>query len=422
MIPTYIINFNRLTSTQNLVAYLRTVPDCKPIIIDNNSTYPPLLEWYGGDVPCAVIRLDQNVGKLAPWVRNIVQQIPEPYYCVTDSDLDLSEIPDDFLFVLQSGFKYDNVRKVGLGLRIDDLPDHFSLKKAFVNYQQQYWKKPVGETFFRADIDTTFAMYRSDINYMEGGWSTDRSLRTGGAYQARHLPWYVDLTNLNEEEYYYWFHCSNTSHSRDYYLETMAKHRGGVSKAKGSKYIVVDFDDFEDECTRWSELWRLKRINKNFKCTLFCIPNRVNRRALELLKQLDWVSPAVHGWDHSELECQYWTKQKALHVLDVCEQKGYDKIFRAPYWEPSQGMYEAIIERNWICADHHKNFIKRPLGLKVYDLDNTSEFRGVKRVAHGHLSPNSKNGIVECFPYFAGLNGEFKFISELFERNLVQSE
>ena len=40
-------NRNRLTTTRNMVEKLLSLnPDEHIIIIDNESTYPPLLEWY----------------------------------------------------------------------------------------------------------------------------------------------------------------------------------------------------------------------------------------------------------------------------------------------------------------------------------------------------------------------------------------
>ena len=47
MIKIVINNRNRLTSTKNMLEHLlRLNPNEQIIILDNGSTYPPLLEWY----------------------------------------------------------------------------------------------------------------------------------------------------------------------------------------------------------------------------------------------------------------------------------------------------------------------------------------------------------------------------------------
>ncbi len=64
--PIYLTNMNRLTTTKKMVEDLfRLNGDAKINIIDNASTYPPLLEWYDE------IKNDVNIirqqGNLGPW-------------------------------------------------------------------------------------------------------------------------------------------------------------------------------------------------------------------------------------------------------------------------------------------------------------------------------------------------------------------
>ena len=60
---------------------------------------------------------------------------------------------------------------------------------------------------FRADIDTTFALYRPLDRRRHG---EGRALRTGPPYVARHLPWYLDSSNLSAEDAYYREHADPT--------------------------------------------------------------------------------------------------------------------------------------------------------------------------------------------------------------------
>jgi hypothetical protein len=96
MIPVIVNVFNRLTTTKKLCSQLSEMPDVKITIIDNNSDWAPLLEWYETECEHDVVRLAENMGHHAPWKSGVVASFSnEEYYCVTDCDLDLENIPLD---------------------------------------------------------------------------------------------------------------------------------------------------------------------------------------------------------------------------------------------------------------------------------------------------------------------------------------
>lgn len=88
--------------------------------------------------------------------------------------------------------------KVGLGLRIDDLPDAYRFREQAITWESQFWHRPVAPGLFDANIDTTFAIYRGRSEFVFGP-----SLRTGWPYVARHEPWYCDSDNPSEEQRFY---------------------------------------------------------------------------------------------------------------------------------------------------------------------------------------------------------------------------
>ena len=56
----------------------------------------------------------------------------------------------------------------------------------------------IGTGVFEASVDTTFALYRP---FTKGGSSMlEHHLRVGKPYSMHHLPWYVDKTNLSDNE------------------------------------------------------------------------------------------------------------------------------------------------------------------------------------------------------------------------------
>lgn len=206
MIPVYVNVFNRLTTTRLLVSQLASLDECEPIIIDNDSTWGPLLDWYDS-APCEVIRLRSNLGHHAPWISGVIRQDAAPWYIVTDCDLDLSGVPRDLVSRLREPFEWkrSQVVKSGIGLRIDDLPEWQAEVK---RHEAQFWSRPVtGERrHYWAGVDTTLALYRgsTEERLSRAVWMRGkRATRTGGEYLARHVPWYTDGDNLSEEDQNY---------------------------------------------------------------------------------------------------------------------------------------------------------------------------------------------------------------------------
>ncbi len=192
----YVISFNRLTYLQNICGDL-VLRGCTPVIVDNSSTYQPLLEWLK-DCPYEVHHTG-NDGSRSPWKNNIVKG---DYYIVTDPDLDISTVPLDMVSMLMRGLNESPTSvKVGLSLRIDDLPDNPYANKA-KEYEKRFWETKAGD-FYSAAVDTTLALY--DAKRLEGKKPAVfyHALRAPEPYTCRHLPWYSTPENLTEEDKYY---------------------------------------------------------------------------------------------------------------------------------------------------------------------------------------------------------------------------
>ena len=214
-IPVFVNVFNRLTTTRNLCEQLAAMPNVRVVIVDNASTYPPLLDWYA-ECPHEVVRLESNMGHHAPWLSGTVSRIAtNGHYCVTDCDLDLEGVPLDLMDVLRAPLVscvagVCGVKKSGISLRIDDLPEWQS---EVVNWEKRFWEKPIGGRYYQAIIDTTLCMYSASLLHRHamtiGGIKTVRSAMP---YTARHMPWYLDCENLDKENQQY-FETANQSNS-----------------------------------------------------------------------------------------------------------------------------------------------------------------------------------------------------------------
>ena len=209
MTPIIINNFNRLSHLRRVIDSLTTRGYENLYVIDNASNYEPLLEYYR-DSGVRVFYLDTNVGYTSLWRTPIQKNFVHSYYAYTDSDIEpVPECPDDFVAYFKTVMdRYPQVRKVGFGLKIDDLPDSFALRKSVIDHESKFWGRPLEPGLYEAPIDTTFALYRPGV---VGGWWLP-AIRTGKPYCARHLPWYADSANPSAEDLYYQSTSSAPTH------------------------------------------------------------------------------------------------------------------------------------------------------------------------------------------------------------------
>jgi len=208
-IPIIINNFNRLDTLKKLINSLESRGYNNIIILDNDSTYPPLLEYYKS-IKHEVVYLGQNVGYLALWKTDQYKRFEKSFYVYTDSDVVIDEqCPDNFMELFLNTLKQKPAcLKVGFGIRIDDIPDYYKEKDSVIWWEKQYWTEKEGDYLYKARIDTTFALYRP---YCKGGSSAHLVYRTGFPYVIQHLPWYQDTDHLTEEEQYYIDHTKKST-------------------------------------------------------------------------------------------------------------------------------------------------------------------------------------------------------------------
>lgn len=203
-IPIIINNFNRLDSMKKLIDSLEKRGYSNIFIIDNLSTYSPLLEYY---TTCryTVFRLDQNIGMMAFWRSgDIYNRFKNDFFVYTDSDVvPIEECPDDFLLLfLNTLKKYKLAQKVGFSLKIDDLPDCYAMKEEVIFNEKHFFDYKRDEFLYWAPIDTTFALYRPRGKRRHANNNIEM-YRTAYPYMARHLPWYIDSENPDDENRYY---------------------------------------------------------------------------------------------------------------------------------------------------------------------------------------------------------------------------
>ena len=209
-VPIIINNFNRLTTLHLLIEALHKRGYDNIYIIDNASTYPPLLEYYD-QCPYTVFRLTENLGFKALWKSHLDKKFCNDYFIYTDSDVVPADFcPADFVdYFLQDLKKHPLARKIGFSLRIDNLPDCYDHKQEVIEKETIYYSRLEEEKLYRAPIDTTFALYRPRVGLSRSRYV--EAYRTAYPYQAEHLPWYTNSAQPSEEELYYIKHCSKVT-------------------------------------------------------------------------------------------------------------------------------------------------------------------------------------------------------------------
>lgn len=206
-IPVIINNCNLLTWPKAMVARIKRYRNVGEIIIvDNGSTYPPLLDWYETK-PCTVLKYP-NIGHGAPWSTGTVSKLGVKYYVVTDSDLGLDDTPDDTLDVLYDKLEhYPAIKKLGLGLESESVVSGMAFYTGLAVYERERWMNSVIVDGIYVDvcIDTTFALYCEPKSGFGGG-------SLNWPYMAKHYPYHYTLEAVQSDpEFLYYLQHANAS-------------------------------------------------------------------------------------------------------------------------------------------------------------------------------------------------------------------
>lgn len=208
-LPVFINARDRVGCLRTLVDWLRRAGYRRIHILDNASTYAPLLAYYEmlkGAEDVSVWYLRRNLGYQALWRSGLLNLLHvDTAYVYTDPDVVPDEAcPEDIVYrlaVLLAHHPY--LSKFGLTLHTDDLT--FYNRRHIEESEGGLRLMPVKDGYFMP-TDTTFALYRNRRIY-----TLQESMRTRDDLRARHLPWYYDFDDLPEDERYYMEHADGTS-------------------------------------------------------------------------------------------------------------------------------------------------------------------------------------------------------------------
>lgn len=196
-IPVVINNFNQFENVREMAKVLlnQNVP---VIIIDNASSYIPLLSWYEQiKNEVEIIRNKQNFGHLA-FYSILAHRFEKPVF-YTDSDIILNpKMPENWQEIMLELYE-KHKKKISLALKIDDIPKHYPFRNEAIRNERKWWRNKIQNKplkLYVADTDTTFSL----INPREFSY---QSIRIGGDFTAKHSSWYQNPKFLTSEQIYY---------------------------------------------------------------------------------------------------------------------------------------------------------------------------------------------------------------------------
>ena len=210
----FIITRDRATYTHLCLTAL-VEAGLDPVIADQGTSFPAAKDYLAAMESAGVPVLYRGGGHpraLWNWLP-FRQMCGDDRYVVTDCDtIPSDDCPLDWPEVL-SGLldRHPEVSKVGLGLRLDRIPDTYQRKDHVVKWERKFWDEALdgdqvnGARVFKAPIDTTIALYPplGDRSFD----TTLSALRTGYPYVADHVAWYEDYDSLTEELHWYHEHA-----------------------------------------------------------------------------------------------------------------------------------------------------------------------------------------------------------------------
>lgn len=191
----YITVRDRLQDLKELVGWLERAGHQRIVLLDNASTWPPLVEYLKAS-PHDVRWLRTNGGSRTLWEHAMV---PDEWFVVTDPDiLPTEDCPLDLIAHLHRLLDENlNFEKAGVGLYLEDVPADLSSlewERKLMSGCPEFPEVEPGVHI--APVDTTLALYRAGTPFMY------EAIRTGRPYLARHMSWYREGNPTDEDRYY----------------------------------------------------------------------------------------------------------------------------------------------------------------------------------------------------------------------------
>jgi hypothetical protein len=185
-----IIGYNQPTYIKKMVKQLELYTN-DIVIIDNNSNFGSLLEYYEKEYKYTLLKMKSNLGHKV-YEKSFMDKIIGDIFILTDPDLEFNKnLPNNFIENMINISNYYQAEKVGFALLYDapDIrTDVMAFGKSIKEWEKKYWTYKYYYPGFENDIwsaaiDTTFCL----VNKQNKGGH----YRIAGNYLCKHLPWHI---------------------------------------------------------------------------------------------------------------------------------------------------------------------------------------------------------------------------------------
>jgi len=214
-VPIIVPVFNLVSYAKFMVDQLDSYGLENYIICDNDSTYPPMVEYLKElSKTRRVASLGSNIGPRAyAETPEFLAILPE-YFIVTDPDLVFNDgLPKNFINKMKRIIDTYGVSKAGFAIDIDDTKEKFFDAAQVRRWEGTYWNNQIQtyeerDPVYAAPIDTTFCLHKkskviSELSRSLRGITSTSSVRIAGRFTCEHMGWWKDQPLSKEEEDYY---------------------------------------------------------------------------------------------------------------------------------------------------------------------------------------------------------------------------
>ena len=282
-----IIGYNQYTYISSMVSQLKKYTN-DIVVIDNNSTYEPLLNYYKDGYNYSLLRMDKNYGHKV-YEEKLLSGIFGNIYIITDPDLEFNKkIPSNFIENLVKISNNYKAGRVGFAIEISSPEIRSELTYAGMPlklWESRFWQMKIKDNIYElynAPIDTTFCLINTIYNHL------GLSIRVAGNYTCKHLPWYINFhEKLLEDEYTKYLENNiSTNFWEDKFKLTKKDNSVKISeqvhidwikdKIKFNELLVLGDNNLEDSFNKlFKDTYNYKNIN-TIKNKINSEKNRIN--------------------------------------------------------------------------------------------------------------------------------------------------
>lgn len=215
-LPVFINSFNQYHYLNQLVEFLLKSCFANIWIMDNQSTYPPLLDYYDKIVDAtgrrvSVFYYSNNMGPHFFHQSGLFTSLWNYPHFYTDPDIIFPELSTNFVTYFLNVSDHFKIAKVAPALTLPEVEDMVEAKICMPEtnqmpvsvreWESRFWVDKISENIFIAPVDTTFHLFNPKYFKLQQFY---QGLRIAGkGFEAIHRPWFKsDQAPLEERAFY----------------------------------------------------------------------------------------------------------------------------------------------------------------------------------------------------------------------------